>query len=229
MDDLPATTLFMLMSLDGKISTGLDDERDFDKDLPRIPGANQGLNQYYELERQTDPFYFNTGRVMAKVGWNEEKTDTKKAPFSFIIVDNRPHLTIRGVSNILKKVKTLYLVTTNSNHPATASTESNLEVIYIEGKIEFRDLFKTLKASGVDRITIQSGGEMNSLLVREGLVDLVSVVVAPLLVGGQDTPTLIDGTSLVTDAHLQFIKPLKLMSADVLKDSYLHLRYRVLL
>ena len=32
--DRPITTLFMLMSADGKISTGASDDLDFDRDLP---------------------------------------------------------------------------------------------------------------------------------------------------------------------------------------------------
>ena len=34
--DRPVTTLFMLMSLDGKISPGASDELDADKDFPNI-------------------------------------------------------------------------------------------------------------------------------------------------------------------------------------------------
>jgi len=34
----PITTLFMLESLDGKISTGNNDSLDVDKDFPRIDG-----------------------------------------------------------------------------------------------------------------------------------------------------------------------------------------------
>ena len=36
--DRPVTTLFMLMSVDGKISTGSTDELDVDRDFPEIPG-----------------------------------------------------------------------------------------------------------------------------------------------------------------------------------------------
>ena len=43
--DRPVTTLFMLMSVDGKISTGSTDELDFDRDLPRLPGVREGLHQ----------------------------------------------------------------------------------------------------------------------------------------------------------------------------------------
>ena len=51
--DRPVTTLFMLMSVDGKISTGAADELDVDKDFPQIAGGSEGLQQYYERERTT--------------------------------------------------------------------------------------------------------------------------------------------------------------------------------
>ena len=37
--DRPITTLFMLMSVDGKISTGSTDELDVDRDFPKLPGS----------------------------------------------------------------------------------------------------------------------------------------------------------------------------------------------
>jgi len=45
----PKTTLFMLMSVDGKISTGNIDNRDVDKDFPKIKGIKEGLKQYYDI------------------------------------------------------------------------------------------------------------------------------------------------------------------------------------
>ena len=48
--DRPITTLFMLMSVDGKISTGATDDLDIDKDFPKIAGVREGLHQYYEIE-----------------------------------------------------------------------------------------------------------------------------------------------------------------------------------
>ena len=45
----PITTLFMLMSLDGKISTGATDAFDVDQDFPKIPGLCEVLHQYYEI------------------------------------------------------------------------------------------------------------------------------------------------------------------------------------
>ena len=73
----PLTTLFMLMSVDGKISTGATDELDVDRDFPKIDGVREGLRQYYEIEQTTDLWSFNTGRVQEKMGVN-----TKEIPSS---------------------------------------------------------------------------------------------------------------------------------------------------
>ena len=43
----PITTLFMLMSVDGKISTGSTDALDVDQDFPHIDGLyNQNIANY---------------------------------------------------------------------------------------------------------------------------------------------------------------------------------------
>ena len=54
------TTLFMLMSVDGKISTGAVDELDVDREFPRINGVKEGIYQYYEIEKTTDLWSLNS-------------------------------------------------------------------------------------------------------------------------------------------------------------------------
>ena len=73
----PITTLFMLTSVDGKISTGATDELDVDRDFPKLPGVREGLNQYYEIEQTTDLWSLNTGRVQAKMGVNHKPLPEK--------------------------------------------------------------------------------------------------------------------------------------------------------
>lgn len=69
----PITTLFMLMSVDGKISTGATDAFDVDKDFPKIMGVQEGLYQYYEIEQSTDLWSLNSGRVQEKMGVNTKE------------------------------------------------------------------------------------------------------------------------------------------------------------
>jgi 2,5-diamino-6-(ribosylamino)-4(3H)-pyrimidinone 5'-phosphate reductase len=223
---LPVTTLYMLMSLDGKISTGASDERDFDKDLPRITGVAEGLEQYYQLEEGTGPFSLNTGRVLAKVGWNDIKINIERLPVSFVVVDNR-RLSARGVSNLLERTEQLMVVTSNRRHPAFQVEDPSLDVLVADAPLDFNRIFSQLADGGVQELTVQSGGSLNSTLVRSGLIHYVSVVVAPVLVGGRSTPTLVDGDPLHSDSDLALLRPLELLSARPLDGSYLHLRYAV--
>ncbi len=226
----PITTLFMIESVDGKISTGDVDELDVDKDFKRIIGVKEGLPQYYDLEKQTDLFSLNTGRVMQKIGVNERTKEPTKMEASFIIIDSKPHLNEKGVEYLAKWVKTLYLVTTNKEHPAytVKGSYSNIEIIYYENEIDLADLLRKLKSDyKVDRITIQSGGTLNAEWIRQGLIDHVSVVVAPVLIGGKNTSTLVDGESLHTQEDLMKVRVLKLVKCDVLENSYFHAYYDV--
>lgn len=228
MNNRPQTTLFMLTSVDGKISTGDTDVMDVDKDYPQIAGLKEGLNQYYDIEKTTDFFSFNTGRVFAKIGMDDKTDEPVKIPVTFVVVDNQPHLTGKGVEYLSKKSQKLIIVTTNMSHPALSMVGENISVFSYPEKIDFTDLFKRLKKDcGAERMTIQSGGTLNSILLREGLIDRVLLVIAPALIGGKNTATLIDGESLHSEDELSKIKALELVQAKPLENNYLLLEYIV--
>ena len=224
--DRPVTTLFMLMSLDGKISPGSTDDLDVDKDFKNIEGLKQGLHQYYEIEQTTDLWSFNTGRVQAKMGVNE-KPLPDKTPVSFVLLDNT-HLTKHGISYFCALSDQFVLITSNPAHPAFGMKQDNLHIIF-QQKQDLRDALVKLKEEyGCERLTIQSGGTVNSLFVREKLIDYVDIVIAPVLVGGKDTSTLIDGESLKMESELSKLGVLKLVDNVSLDDSYVRLRYEVI-
>ena len=80
---------------------------------------------------------------------------------------------------------------------------------------------------GCERITIQSGGTVNGMFLRQKLFDYVDIVVAPVLIGGKETSTLIDGSSIVKEDELDKLGVLSFIGCDVLKNSYIRLRYKV--
>lgn len=223
--DRPITTLFMLMSVDGKISTGATDDLDVDKDFPKIAGVNDGLHQYYEIEQTTDLWSLNSGRVQAKMGVNN-KGMPNKTPVSFVLIDNT-HLNENGIRYFCALSEKFVLVTSNADHPAFDVNENNLHIIY-QKELSMKDALAKLKSEyGCERVTIQTGGTLNSLFLREKLLDYVDIVVAPVLIGGKDTATLIDGKSLLSENELTDLGVLKLQECVILEDSYLRLRYEV--
>ena len=224
--DRPITTLFMLMSVDGKISTGATDDLDVDKDFPKIKGVNEGLHQYYEIEQTTDLWSFNSGRVQEKMGVNKKKIPSK-TPVSFVVIDNK-HLNENGIRYFCALSKEFVLITTNTRHPAFNVEDENLHIIY-QNELSLKDALIKLKSEyGCERITIQTGGTLNNLFLREKLFDYVDIIIAPVLIGGKDSSTLIDGKSLTEECELSKLGVVKLQECVVLENSYLRLRYEVI-
>lgn len=222
----PITTLFLLISVDGKISTGSTDEMDVDKDYPIIDGLKEGLHQYYEIEQTTDLWSLNSGRVQEKIGVNKEGIP-KRLPVSFIVIDNH-HLDKNGVTYFANLSRTFVLVTSNKNHLAFDMNIDNINIIY-QNNFSPQEMLEILyEKYGCERVTIQTGGTLNEIFLRQKVLDYVDVVIAPALIGGKDTSSLVDGRSLVNPDELGQIGVLKLEKCDVLSDSYIRLRYKVI-
>ena len=144
-----------------------------------------------------------------------------------ILLDNN-HLTEHGIRYFCALSKEFVLVTSNADHPAFQVKEANFHIIY-QKELSLADVLAKLKSGyNCHRITIQSGGTLNGLFLREKLFDYVDIVVAPILIGGKDTSTLIDGKSLLLVSELSQSGVLKLQECIVLEDSYLRLRYKVI-
>lgn len=226
----PETTLFIMQSVDGKISTGDADERDQETDFPKIKGIKEGNYQYYNLLLKTDRHALISGKVLAKIGVNSRENPDNFKDVNLIIIDRKPHLTNRGVNYLLNSFKSIYIVTNNKNHPAfLLANDKGMNIIYFQNEINIKKLFVKLKQDYIiNKISIQSGGTLNSLFLRYNLIDHISIVIAPCLIGGKSTPTSIDGTALRVDDDLFNIKALILKKCKVLKHSYIHLYYDVI-
>lgn len=232
--DRVETTLFLMTSVDGKITSGDGEQLDPDRDWGRIHGVKEGIHQYYELEASLATCSLNTGRVMAKSGFNTcSQVPEKDSRLTFFIVDRKPHLTAAGVLYLAQWVGRLYVVTNHPSHPAfTLQTEhavDNLDIISYPGVVNLPDLFRRIKqVYGIGRMVIESGGTLNATLLRQRLIDHLTVIVAPLLVGGKATSSLVDGDSLRCEKELVNLKALKLSGCVVLDHSYIRLDYDVI-
>ncbi len=226
------TTLLALVSADGKITSGESDCLDSERDWTRIRGVREGLHQYHHAEWAIAFNSLNTGRVMEKVGINGRTEPAQKDErLQFFIVDRKPHLDANGVRYLAGWVGKLFIVTNNPAHPAVALQPQlpNLQVVQYPGTVDFADLFARMRQEwGIEQLTVESGGTLNAVLLRQGLIDHVILIVAPLLVGGERTSSLIDGPSAQAEADLAGLKALRLRRCELLEYSYLRLEYDVI-
>ncbi len=137
-------------------------------------------------------------------------------------------MTEHGVIYFCKKSKDFVLITSNKNHPAFSVKEDNLHILY-QDELSLAEALSELKNTyGCERLTIQSGGTVNGLFLRKKLFDYVDIVVAPVLIGGKDTSSLIDGASIMSEDELSALGVLKLIECTSLNDSYIRIRYQVI-
>ena len=226
------TTLLLLMSVDGKITSGETDNLDSDRDWKRVWGVKEGIHQYYEIEWSTALISLSTGRIMEKIGINSRvEPPEKDNRLTFFIIDRQPHVNENGVRYVAQWVGRLFIVTNNPSHPAFTlkSDIDNMEIIFYPQDIDLKDLLRKMKETyGIEHLIIETGGTMNAVLLRQGLIDHVIIIVAPLLVGGEHTSSLMDGPSLRTEEDLVNMKALNLVQCEVLESSYLRLEYDVI-
>lgn len=119
----------------------------------------------------------------------------------------------------------------NKSHPAYNVQErfGNIKVIDFDTHGNLSGLLNILRKDfNIDKITIQTNGTFNATWVRDSLINEVSIVIAPMLIGGSDTQSLIGGESLHTFEDLTKIKALELIECNQLDNSFLHLRYTVI-
>ena len=125
---------------------------------------------------------FTSGKIQAKIGTNTAGVP-ERLPVSFVVVDNS-NLNSQGVQHLCMRTKKLVLVTTNPHHPALRLYTENLYII-LQERLPLEDVLLKLKFKyGCDAITIQIGGTLNGLFLREKLLDYIDIEVAPVLIGG---------------------------------------------
>ena len=151
---------------------------------------------------------------MAKIGVNDRKEYHSKIEVKFVIIDNKPHLNENGIDYICNWVESLILVTTNKDHIAYSLTDKydNLDILYYE-ELDLTKLLEDLSSKyNAERVTIQSGGSLNGLFLRNNLIDYVN---------------LIDGEAISNSEELNKLKALELIECNQLDNSYIQLKYKV--
>lgn|SRR5487761_276443 len=101
---------------------------------------------------------------------------------------------------------------------------------YVIAGHEKVDLWQAMKKLNtklqITKIAALGGGKMNGALLRAGLVDELSLIVVPLVVAGEDTPSSFEAVELQGEGELPWL--LRLQTSKVLDDGTVWLKYVVL-
>jgi 5-amino-6-(5-phosphoribosylamino)uracil reductase len=85
------------------------------------------------------------------------------------------------------------------DNPATSLFDRTLTTKTIEGEIDWIDAFQQLETLGIKRLAILGGGKLVASVLAAGLIDELWLTVCPLILGGADAPTPVEGKGFLAD------------------------------
>lgn len=193
---------------------------------------------YYELagRLEGDAMLSGSNTILAAFA-AAEASEPAEEPAQPDPADRRPWLVIvdsRGRVKNLPQIRRqpywrdvimLCSLATPPGHLAYLHEQQVEHIVTGEDRVDLAAALAELKARyGLNRLRVDSGGILNGTLLRQGLVDEVSVVLTPALVGGTSPRSFFTAPDL---ASTEGIIPLRLVHLEQLRDGAVWLRYEV--
>lgn len=136
-------------------------------------------------------------------------------------------LDLKPDSNFLTAgpARIMLFTTSQTTETQLASVRAAGAQVYVlgEDKVDLVTTMHILKQNDINHLMVEGGATLNFELLNLGLVDELTIYVAPLIFGGELAPTLAAGFGLVRSAAI----PLKLIRSEQWEDGGVLLHYQV--
>lgn len=184
----PFVHLKLAMSLDGRISLG--------GSVSTALSGELGRKRVHDLRHEHDAILIGGNTVVVD---NPSLTDRsgklRRRPLVRIVLDNRLQTTLD--STIVTSVNASpTLVFTNSRDAAKVEAIRASDVDVIESELGGRDLpgvLEELRIREIQSVLVEGGTEVAGAFVDARLVDKVTFLISPIVIGGRNAPHAIGG------------------------------------
>ncbi|MCS7130952.1 MAG: 2,5-diamino-6-(ribosylamino)-4(3H)-pyrimidinone 5'-phosphate reductase [Archaeoglobaceae archaeon] len=181
-------------SLDGKIS-------DETRKQVRI-SCKEDLRRVDELRASADAIMVGIGTILSdnpKLNVKSEELRKKRIlegkeenPIK-VVVDSRCRIPENAE---VFNSKVILAVSKLADKEKVERINKKAEVVaFGEEKVDLKALLEYLYKKGVRKLMVEGGGTLISSLLREDLVDEMFIYYAPIIIGGEKSPTICDGNS----------------------------------
>jgi 2,5-diamino-6-(ribosylamino)-4(3H)-pyrimidinone 5'-phosphate reductase len=184
--DRPYILLNAAMTLDGKIATQTRDSK---------ISSKEDLDHLHYLRSSVDAVLVGVGTVLADDPELTVRRVEGKDP-DRVIVDSEARTPAGARLFRATGGRTIIAVTGKAPQwRVDALLRAGAEIIVSGsgGQVDLRLLMSRLRGMGIRRLLVEGGGNVNWSLIELGLVDEVRVAVAPIIIGGREAITLVEG------------------------------------
>lgn len=184
------------MSIDGKISTrGNDSSFSSRKDWIRV----------HKLRSSVDGIVVGISTVLEDNPMLSVRHYSKgtKDPVR-IIVDSNARIPLNSrIIRSSKNIQTIVATTPNASTRKIKELKKAGVQVLVSGKrkVNIKNLFQQLENLGLKRILVEGGGEINWSVLKIGLANELIVTISPVVVGGRDAKTLVEGEGIANIAN----------------------------
>lgn len=186
------------MTVDGKIATAAGDSR---------ISSKEDLIRVHKLRASADAVVVGISTIMADDPRLTVRLAKGTSP-ARVIVDSSGRIPLGShVLRTAREVRTIMAVTSQAPADKIAKIRgAGAEVLVVrEGRgynvavphgVDLKELFSTLEEMGMKKVMVEGGGELNWSLLRLGMVDELTVTIAPKIAGGRLATTLVEGDGI---------------------------------
>jgi len=193
----PFVHLKLAMSLDGRIS--------LNKSVSTALSGDSALNRVHELRHEHDAILIGANTALVD---NPNLTDRsgkpRRRPLARIVLDNSLRLPVQH-SLATSAQETPTLVFTSNIDPVDTEPLIDLGVQVIPipgGPRNLPEVLEELYRREIQSVLVEGGSEVAGAFIDAELVDKITLIIAPMIIGGYDAPVAIGGkgASSLTDA-----------------------------
>jgi 2,5-diamino-6-(ribosylamino)-4(3H)-pyrimidinone 5'-phosphate reductase len=200
-----AVTINTAMTIDGKIATVSGDSK---------ISSGQDLKRVHELRSSTDAVMVGISTVLVDNPMLSVRLSNKPGinPVR-IIIDSTARIPLK--SRILRSAHnniTIIAVTNRASISKIKKIQNRGAMVLVAGTrdVDLRKVFSIIQNIGIQQVLVEGGGELNWSVIRRGLIAKLIVTIAPVIAGGRNATTLVEG-----DGYRRISKAMKLKLTKV--------------
>lgn len=217
----PFVIMKMAMSLDGKICTHTGESKWI--------SCEESRKYVHNLRKRAAAVMVGTNTVMKDNPRLTARLDGAKNPFR-IILDRKGRIPLE--SNVFSNDRKTIMVVSEGADPERikALEEKASKVITLrenDSGFDLDELMEKLYSLKIDSILLEGGGNLNFSALKSGIVDKVIIFIAPVLLGGKDSLTPVEGQGYDSIAEALRLKNIstRLIGNDIMIEGYTKLTY----